>query len=168
MEITNVYFDMDGVLADFGRGVEELCNLKRVDQSLGNKDEEDRMWASIRAVENFYYKLKPMEGAVDMFKQLYERYGNKCEILTAIPKAKRGIVGADVDKKKWVHDYLSPDIKVNIVFKEQKKDFCKGESSILIDDYDANINAWREYGGTGIQFTDAESAIKKLKDIGAL
>lgn len=29
MTIKKIFFDMDGVLADFGRGVEELCGLNK-------------------------------------------------------------------------------------------------------------------------------------------
>ena len=32
MEVSRIYFDMDGVLADFDRGVRDLCGLEPVDQ----------------------------------------------------------------------------------------------------------------------------------------
>ena len=45
-----VYFDMDGVLADFDRGVRELCCMEPSD--LNNPDEahDSLMWEKIREV----------------------------------------------------------------------------------------------------------------------
>ncbi|MBR2748631.1 MAG: hypothetical protein IKD97_01940, partial [Firmicutes bacterium] len=58
----------------------------------------------------------------------------------------------------WLH----PDVKVNIVFKEGKVDYCLGPEYVLIDDLELNIRRWREKGGTGIHFTDIASAEKQL------
>lgn len=33
MDVKKVYFDMDGVLADFARGTAELCHIAPVNQS---------------------------------------------------------------------------------------------------------------------------------------
>lgn len=156
MEVKKIFFDMDGVLADFNRGVEELCNLPRVEQSKADKARDDEMWARIRQIEHFYDKLEPMDGAVEMFKAIYEKYGDKCEILTGIPKPKRGILNAGEDKTAWIHRLFSPDIKVNIVFKEEKKNYCTGKDCILIDDLISNINDWESTGGTGILFKSPE------------
>ena len=37
-----IYFDMDGVLADFDRGIEELCGIKKVDQENTNEEKDVR------------------------------------------------------------------------------------------------------------------------------
>jgi hypothetical protein len=57
---------------------------------------------------------------------------------------------------------------VNIVFKEQKPEFCTGKDCILIDDYSKNIEAWEEMGGTGILYTSAEETLAVLKEMGVL
>jgi len=54
MEIQKIYFDLDGVLADFDRGVRELCGMEPVDQNNKNKGDDDRLFEAIRAVEHFY------------------------------------------------------------------------------------------------------------------
>lgn len=126
--IERIYFDMDGVLADFDRGVRELCNISPLTQGENHSEErDDRMWKKIREVDHFYDRLEPMEGALKMFRIIYQKYGDRCEILTGIPKPKRGIVGAGEDKTLWVHRLLSEKMTVNIVYREEKKNFCTGK-----------------------------------------
>ena len=107
-----------------------------------------------------FYPLS-REEALDMFKEIYEKYGDNCEILTGIPKPRRGITTAGEDKITWAHRILTDKIKVNIVFKEDKKLYCKGKDYILIDDLLSNIKAWESIGGTGIHHSDPEETLKK-------
>ena len=59
-----VYIDMDGVLADFERGVRELCHMEPQAQN-GKRDvkADDLMWDALRKVDHFYDKLEIMPGA---------------------------------------------------------------------------------------------------------
>ena len=154
--IKKIYFDMDGVLADFDRGVEELAGFEHLNQADTTEEQDNAMWAAIAKVERFYDKLELMPGAKEMFDTIYNQYGDKCEILTGIPKPKRGIASAGEDKISWVRRLLSKDIKINIVFKEEKPQYCTGEDCILIDDLKGNIDAWRKMGGTGILHENSE------------
>ena len=161
--IEKIYFDMDGVLADFDGGVARLCGLRPLMQGEHrSKEEDDLMWERIREVPHFYDRLEPMPGAVELFRQLYERYGDKCEILTGIPKPKRGIITAGEDKTAWAHRLLTPEMKVNIVYREEKKDFCTGKDTILIDDLKSNIDDWESFGGTGILHVSADETRSQL------
>ncbi|MCR5206533.1 MAG: hypothetical protein K6E47_16010 [Lachnospiraceae bacterium] len=170
MEVRKIYFDMDGVLADFERGVKELCGLEPIDQNADSKSQsaEDEMWKAIKDVGHFYDKLEFMPGAKEMFDAVYGRYGDRCEILTGIPKPKRGIESAGDDKKAWVKRLLSKDIKVNIVYREEKQKFCTGKDCILIDDFEKNIKEWEAMGGTGILNKNAYESIAKLKKMGLI
>ena len=160
MRVDKIYFDMDGVLADFNRGVAELCGIAPPLKQDEDPVEDEIMWAHVKEVPHFYDKLELMPGAKQMFDKLYERYGDKCEILSAIPKPKRGILTAGEDKTKWVRRMLSQDIVINIVYREEKPDYCTGKDCILIDDLERNIKAWEECGGTGILFINAEEVIE--------
>lgn len=168
MEAEKIYFDLDGVLADFDRGVHELCGIDspvhRDDQGFDDRE----MWDAIRRIEHFYDKLDLMEGAKELFDELYARYGDRCEILSGIPKPRRGITTAGEDKTQWVRRMLSEDVRVNIVYWEEKADFCSGPDCILIDDKDTNIRAWRDIGGTGILHTGPASTRAILEEMGLL
>ena len=164
MEIKKIYFDMDGVLVDFDRGVRELGKFEASDQLTASKEQEDMLWRTINKIEHFYDKLKPMPGALEMFNKVYEKYGEKVEILTGVPKPKRGMNTAGEDKIQWAHRILSPTLKVNVVYKEEKKNFCTGPECILIDDLITNINSWRKSGGTGILHISAEDTIKRIAE----
>ena len=63
---------------------------------------------------------------------------------------------------------LSENVAVNIVYKEDKPDYCTGRDCILIDDLPANIMAWEKMGGTGIINTGAEDTRKILEEMGLL
>ncbi len=170
MEVKKIYFDMDGVLADFERGVKELCHMDPPNQNdkKNNPQLDDEMWERIKEVGNFYDKLELMPGAKKMFDAVYNRYQDRCEILTGIPKAKRGINTAGEDKINWVRRLLSKDIKVNIVYREEKPQYCAGPDCILIDDMERNIKEWTEMGGTGIQNEAAFVTICRLIELGIL
>lgn len=164
-----IYLDMDGVLADFDRGVQEMCHMKSSSQN-GKPDPayDDRMWEAIRAVGHFYGKLELMPGAKEMFDRIYGAYGSRCEILTGIPKPHRAIFTAGEDKLEWTRRLLSDTIRVNVVQRREKILFCAGPESVLIDDREKTILEWRARGGTGILHTGPEDTLARLSALGLL
>ena len=167
MKVEKIYFDMDGVLADFDRGIKELCGLepRPQDSSLGSDAD---MWEKVKEVEHFYDKLFLMPGAKEMFDAVYSKYGDKCEILSAVPKPSRGILSAGDDKIKWVRRLHSEDIQINIVLKEEKRNYCTGKGCILVDDLEGNIQAWKDFGGTGILHKSSEETLGMFEKLGVL
>ena len=170
IEVEKIYFDLDGVLADFEKGVWKICEMERHSQNDKRRsvNEDDEMWRRIKEAEHFYDRLELMPGAKEMFDTIYGRYGEKCEILTGIPKPKRGIETAAEDKRNWVHRLLSKEIRINIVYREEKPAYCTGKGYILIDDMRKNIADWNNMGGTGILHTNAEDTMKRLRELGVL
>lgn len=162
MEIRKIFFDMDGVIVDFMGGVEELCGITVGNQSFVSAHQDDSMWEKIKEIDHFYYKLEAMPGMVELVKEVYEKYGDNCQILTGIPKPRRGIQNADEDKRRWIAENISSDIKVNVCFKEDKKNFVDGSDCILVDDLPANIADWEAAGGRGILFESIEQLKSEL------
>ena len=167
MKIEKIYFDMDGVLADFDRGVNEICHLEPMEQSRRNPEQYDVLWKAVREAGHFYDMLEPIPGGIEMFMSVWEKYGERCEILSGIPKPGRNVITAEDDKRNWVKRYLPESLKVNIVQREEKKNFAKGKGCILIDDYAKNIKEWEEAGGTGIHHVSAGETLKRLAEIEA-
>ena len=169
MTVGKIYFDMDGVLADFNRGVRELCGMEAPSPD-GVEDAllHDRMWKKIREVGKFYDKLELMPGAKEMFDAVYGKYGEDCEILTGIPRKERGIVTAEEDKRNWTRRLLSDKVKVNAVCRKEKQNYCTGEDCILIDDREKTIREWKAMGGTGILHVSPEQTLRELKELGYL
>ncbi len=160
MVVKKIYFDMDGVLADFDRGVRELCHMEPSPQNEGwRPGMDDPMWAKARQIEHFYDKLELLPGAKEMFDFIYGKFGDRCELLTGIPKPKRGMLHSDTDKVKWTRRLLSEDVVVNTVYREEKPNYCSGPDCILIDDLKANVADWVKNGGTGIVFENAQQII---------
>lgn len=159
MTIKKIYFDMDGVLADFDNGL--LAHGGELPSVQG----EENMWNTIRENEHFFDRLEPMPGAVEMFNTLSARYSGKCELLSAIPKPSKRVPGARADKTNWAKRFLGSDTVVNLVYRDEKKDYCTGREDILIDDYEKNIAEWENSGGIGILFTSAEEVLKKIGEI---
>ena len=149
-----IYFDMDGVLADMS-GYMDSHGIEYNHGDAHDVKLDQKMWNYIRAIPHFYDKLEPLPGSIDLFKKLSEKYD--CQILTAVPKEKWSIATAKDDKISWVKRYLGDDVKVNAVYRSEKKDFVKSEQSILVDDLSQNISEWEEAGGTGILFRGADS-----------
>lgn len=149
-----IYFDMDGVLADM-QGMMDKYGIKYNSPTEHDPVVDQNMWDEVRKIDHFYDKLKPVEGSVELFNNLSAKY--ECQILTAIPKEKWNIPDAKEDKINWAKRYLGDDVKINTVYRPEKKDFVKGSQSILVDDLPQNIQEWEAEGGTGILFIDSKS-----------
>lgn len=141
--IEKIYLDLDGVFADFWG---KVCDV------FGKEPENSKMiWDKLKDVHNLFLDLKPLPYTRVMFNALYSKYGDRCEILSSVPRPDNFLVTAPDDKRKWVRKYLNDSIVVNIVSNHtEKQNFCKGKNYILIDDYAKNINEWMTKGGTGI------------------
>ena len=169
MQVTKIYFDMDGVLADFEKGIREICGLPSYSQNDKRpKGYDDIMWEKVRETERFYDRLDLMPGAREMFNAVRSAYGDRCEILTGIPKPYKGVLTAAEDKISWMRRLLSEDVKINTVYRVDKIGFCKGPDYILIDDMKKTIKNWSENGGTGILHVSAEETMRTLKEMGIL
>ena len=157
---------MDGVLANFNKGVIDLLHLKPINQSDPfDYKKTNALYAKMRTVDHYYDKLEPIQEAVDLLLELYEKYGDDVQILTAIPKPHRGIITAPEDKINWTKRLISDKIKINICYRAEKANFCTGVDCILIDDYDKNIKEWETLGGTGILYTNIEDVKNALNKI---
>ena len=164
--VEKIYFDMDGVLADFDRGVRDFCGIEPGKQGDRNDAADTSLWERVKKVDHFYDRLELVPGAKELFDMVYAAYGERCEILTGIPRPHRGLLNAAEDKVKWVRRLLSEDVVVNTVFRAEKVKFCHGSGCILIDDYEKNIAEWEASGGTGVLFTSVPDVIGVLKDKG--
>lgn len=163
--IKKIYFDMDGVLVDFNGGVKELTGITVIEQGTRSPKEDDEMWDAIRKIDHFYGKLKPLPNALKMFNDVNEKYKGKIEILTGIPKPRRNIANSGEDKIAWIKKYIGEDIKVNVVYKEEKQNYALGKDYVLIDDYIKNINEWKSSGGSFIHYNENVDVLKELDKI---
>lgn len=158
-----IYFDMDGVLANFDLGVVEMCHLPAREQGHTTKEQDKELWGRVREHNHFYAGLAPIPGSIEFVKRIHDIYGDQCQILTGVPRPEKNVPYAAEDKINWMVWNVSPDIKVNIVLRKEKVQFCKDKSSILIDDYWKNIAEWKDAGGTGILFRNVEQTKAELK-----
>ncbi len=179
MDGFEIYFDMDGVLADFLGGIEVdrdvIAAREKVDGLLANSDIEigefrkaldnltDAKWkASMKS--GFFYGLDILPGAKDMLEVAWVINGKLPHILTAPPDINRDRVVRE--KREWMRDYFDGMYDRFIGDKEKWK--YADSRSILIDDKIENINGWIENGGIGILHGDPRDwmgTIKKLVGI---
>jgi len=153
-----IYCDMDGVLADFDKGIKDL---------IGGKF-NDKRWHELP--DDFFLQLEPMPDA----QQLWDFIGKYDPfILTAIPRSSRGPISsrATEDKTRFMKRWFGvTQDRMYPVMRADKMRFAKdgrdGRPNLLIDDHSKNIAQFKSAGGIGVLHKSASQSIKQLKDIG--
>ena len=118
-----LYFDLDGVLADY-------------DKAKAVTSEEDRR------IPGFFEGLEPIEGGLDAFKRLSEVYD--CYFLSTAPWSN---TNAPSEKRVWVEKHLG-DLAFKKLILTHNKGLLKGD--YLIDDRIAN--GVEDFAGEHIHF----------------
>lgn len=135
--------DLDGVFADMESSVKELTGFEyHTNPKLA--------WSVIDKVDNFFFNLKPLEDAVELFKYIDKYSIYPIRILTALPELTNKLATAERDKKAWVAKYLSDSVEVICVKNwTYKKTYCR-KGDLLVDDSARNVLDWISAGGLGI------------------
>lgn len=155
--ITKIYLDMDGVIADFDKKYKELYKIAPRDADTYKTF--DKFFTTFIA-ERQFAKLDLMPDALVLIEYL-KSLSLPTEILSSTSSEKRD---AEIREQKveWLnkHNLTFP---INLVPGKRLKRNFSNSSSILIDDTAQNIDQWRAEGGVGILHTDAITTIGILK-----
>lgn len=165
-----LFVDMDGVLADFIRGVERAFQVVHGDQVQYSEEryEQDKkfqsmVWKTIQAYQQmgheFWYDLELMDDALTLWNYV-KPYTP--EILSATGQER---FESGNQKIKWIAQKIG-NVKVNLTQKASEKAQHAQPNYILIDDKLKAINPWIDAGGIGILHTSANSTIQQLKKLG--
>ena len=127
-----IYFDMDGVQADFDKALE---------------GQFERMYQ-----KGFFRNLEVIGNPNKVFKALQEK-GFEVYILSACVDSPY----CEIEKIEWLREHCPSIKRENIILckvGENKTDFIKTPiyRSVLVDDYKVNLLKWQEEGGHAIKF----------------
>lgn len=151
-----IFCDLDGVLADFEKGIEKALH-KKCDQL-----DKNMMFKYINKSKDFYEKLDWMPRGRELWEKIKEY---DPIILTGVLRNKSTIE----QKMKWCKRELGEDIHVITCYTKDKPKYCL-LNSILIDDRPINKDEWREKGGKFMIYSedsldDIVNKIKKYADM---
>ena len=144
-----LFVDMDGVLADFNTGHEQVFGT-RADKLLDNVN-----WNAVRNVEDFYLNLPPMPDLDELWDAIKHL---DPIVLTGVPAS---VEEAPANKMAWIVKNLGSDIEVRCC-RSREKYLHAAPGDILIDDWEKYKDLWLNAGGRWITHTTASDTIRQL------
>ncbi|WBX84457.1 hypothetical protein [Sphingosinicella microcystinivorans] len=153
MTLPIIFVDMDGVLADFDTGYEQMLGTR---PSIVTDNVE---WDAVRQVDAFYTRLPPMPDFADLWRGL-ECY--RPIILTGVPAS---VEDAAAHKRAWVDRHIGPLQPMIACSSKDKSLHIRNPGDILIDDWEKYRSLWIERGGLWITHCTAEQSLAELGDL---
>jgi len=147
-----LFLDLDGVLADFDRGVEAVTG-KRPDRLPVRQ-----MWKALARAPDFYGTLEMMHDAQVLWEFCRPHHPT---ILTGLPLGN----WAPDQKRRWVAAMLGADVPVITCMTRDKHRFS-GPGHVLVDDRATTKGPWEGAGGIFILHIEASQSIAELKRLG--
>ena len=161
----HIFCDIDGVLSNFGKHVEEVLGIKddanfRQQTPTLHKIFWEKMVDYDDKGGRFWEELSLMDDAMELWDYIK---GYKPTIITATG---RGIPNAKEQKHNWLKKHF-PGVPYIITSEPGEKGNKHGkENRILIDDRDLELIPWEKNGGIGVLHTNTKNTIKQLKKLG--
>ncbi len=156
---SEIYVDMDGVLADFFGAWKKLVGkdwreIKDLDGALQRIRDKDDFWLNIPVTPNAMNLL-------NLVKQLKGKYNILSAPLPNDPNS-------EPHKRQWIENNLSRFPPSKVIITSNKSVHATqpdGTPNILIDDFGKNIAKWEAAGGVGFKHKDHkfERTVKNLK-----
>jgi|TARA_R110001592_G_scaffold161707_1_gene394413 5'(3')-deoxyribonucleotidase len=149
---SEIYVDMDGVLADF---FGEWAKLMKVSHwtELGKEHSIPDALQAIRDSNEFWLNIPMLPKAKELLLLIKKLKGSYYICSSPLADDPNSVP----HKEEWIRRHLSffPPKKVFITSNKPKYALRKdGTANILIDDFGKNINAWQDAGGVGFKYKD--------------
>lgn len=181
-KIKTIYFDLDGVLADFVHGVcdifwidyknlllkwtSEYPDVYKMEEVLGITTEE--FWNAIaKAGMEFWSGLRPIQENVDLFLELRKNEKIRTCILTSPAWSGNSAVG----KMAWMQRHFNDDrFQDYILTPSKNKHLLAKPGTLLIDDSRDNYEKFVKSGGEAILYpcmwnVNVQVDLQKLSEI---
>lgn len=144
-----IFFDMDGVLADFVGGSIRVHNLPLTHAECGwdfwtpHGITHEVFWKPLTDPA-FWANLDPLPDGLELFRHVESRVGtDRIGLLSS------GLCPGSCDgKRDWLKKHL-PGYEKNAIFCTAKH-LCASSTKILIDDHEPNVDGFRVHGGTAV------------------
>ena len=160
-----LFVDLDGVLADFDHGVEELTGSRPAQLS------PKAMWPRLARTPAFYARLPWAQDGPELWQRVAPL---DPVILTGLPRGN----WAKPQKLAWCERELGPEVPVITCMSREKADravewiaehrngTADRVTPVLIDDREKLREAWEAAGGIFIHHIDAPTSVARLADLG--
>lgn len=178
--MAHIYFDMDGVLAKYEREayipIDKPDSSKNADKN-AVKGEEPLRPFEIPGRHYFRY-VKPDNRIINVLSHLIDdgEYGIQKQnvnihIISTLSKKGSLFVEQYNDKVNWIKEHI-PNMPASEFYPAlgEKRDIAVllrnhrlDPSDILIDDYDVNLNSWRNAGGMAIKYLNGTNSLTHWK-----
>lgn len=146
-----VFFDLDGVLADWEDAYRKNCNIPL--KAFSAMDKVDKNAVKERLFDyEFFYDMKVIAKGFELY-QSFVNAGVPVAILSATGHINKDEVA--LAKTHWVADNLGDGVRVILVDKVDQKGIYVDpnyRTCILVDDRQKAIDAWEAAGGRGLLF----------------
>ncbi|OJW26400.1 MAG: hypothetical protein BGO51_13810 [Rhodospirillales bacterium 69-11] len=147
-----LFLDLDGVLADFDRGVRETTGRPPEDQGIRG------MWRALSRHQDFFGTLEFMADARELWAFCRPHTPT---ILTGLPLGS----WAPTQKARWVSRMLGGEVPL-ITCLTRNKPRYSGPGHVLVDDRAAAREGWERKGGIFVHHVTAAQSIDALLRIG--